>query len=109
MNRLDEVPIACGLTSAELRERAVTLLAQFRSAVMEMEELQDGYSFGVPGDSESIALLAKMIIAERECCPFLTFEFIAQPNRGPVIIRMTGPTGAKEFLRTVLCNDDATN
>ena len=34
----DDIPIACGLTSAELREREVTLLAQFRSAVIETEE-----------------------------------------------------------------------
>jgi hypothetical protein len=28
---------------------------------------------------------------------------VAQPNRGPVIVSVTGPAGAKEFLRSVLC------
>jgi hypothetical protein len=46
----DDVRIACCLTSAELREREVTLLAQFRSAVIETEELSDGYAFRLPGD-----------------------------------------------------------
>src|SRR5690348_6758550 len=35
----DDMPIACYLTSAELREREATLLAQFRSAVIGTEEL----------------------------------------------------------------------
>src|SRR5712692_10092666 len=103
----DDMPIACGLTSTELGERAATLLAQFRSAVIETEELTDGYAFRVPGDGKWIAIIAKMIVAERECCPFLTFEFVAQPSMGPIIVRVTVPAGAKDFLKTVLCNPDA--
>jgi hypothetical protein len=103
----DDVPIACCLTSAELREREATLLAQFRSAVIETEELPDGYAFRVPGDAKRMAIIAEMIVAERECCPFLTFELVAQPNMGPVIVRVTGPAGTKEFLKAILCNPDA--
>jgi hypothetical protein len=103
----DDMPIACCLTSAELRERAATLLAQFRSAVIGTEELPNGYAFRVPGDRKWIATIAKMIVAERECCPFLTFEFVAQPSMGPVVVRVTGPAGTKDFLKTVLCKPDA--
>ena len=103
----DDMPVACCLTSAELREREATLLAQFRSAVIGIEELRDGYAFRVPGDGKCIAMIAKMIVAERECCPFLTFELVAQPNMGPVIVRVTGPGGAKDFLKTVFCKPDA--
>jgi hypothetical protein len=103
----DDMPKACRLTSAELRERQATLLAQFRSAVIETEELRDGYAFRVPGDGKWVAIIAKMIVAERECCPFLTFEFVAQPSMGPVIVRVTGPAGAKELLKTVLCKPEA--
>ena len=103
----DDMPKACYLTSAELRERQATLLAQFRSAVIETEELRDGYAFRVPGDGKWVAIIAKMIVAERECYPFLTFEFVAQPSMGPVIVRVTGPAGAKEFLKTVLCKPEA--
>jgi len=97
----DDMPIACCLTSAELREREATLLAQFRSAVIGIEELRDGYAFRVPGDGKRIAMIAKMIVAERECCPFLTFELVAQPNMGPVIVRVTGPAGARDFLKLI--------
>jgi hypothetical protein len=103
----DDLPIACCLTSAELRERESTLLAQFRSAVIETEELPDGYAFRVPGDAKRIAIIAEMIVAERECCPFLTFAFVAQPGRGPVIVRVTAPPGTKGFLKAILCSPDA--
>jgi hypothetical protein len=103
----DDMPVACCLTSAELREREATLLAQFRSAVIGIEELRDGYAFRVPGDGKWIGLIAELIVAERECCPFLAFEVAALPNMGPVIVRVIGPAGTKEFLRTVLCKADA--
>ena len=56
----DDMPIACCLTSAKLRERAATLLAQFRSAVIGTEELRDGYAFRLSGDGKWIAMIAKM-------------------------------------------------
>ena len=105
----DDMSIACCLTSAELRVREATILAKFRSAVIETEELPNGYAFRVPGDRKSVAITAEMIAAERECCPFLTFELVAQPNMGPVIVSVTGPAGAKEFLRTVLCKAEASS
>ena len=98
----DNAPIACSLTTVELSDREAKLLAQFRSATIETEELQEGYAFRLSGDGKSIGLIAEWIVAERECCPFLAFEVTAFPNRGPVIVRVTGPAGTKEFLRTVL-------
>ena len=103
----NDMPAACCLTSAEPREREATILAQFRSAVIDTEELLNGYAFRVPGDRKWVAITAGMIVAERECCLFLTFEFVAQPSVGPVIVRVTGPAGTKDFLKTVLCKPDA--
>jgi hypothetical protein len=103
----DDLPVACCLTSAELREREATLLARFRSAVIETEELTDGYAFRLPVDGKWIGLIAELIVAERECCPFLAFEVAALANMGPVIVRVIGPAGTKEFLRTVLYKPEA--
>jgi len=102
MKNLAKLPIACSLTNAELREREATLLAQFRSAIIKTEELQEGYAFRIPGDGERIRQVAGLIVAERECCPFLVFELSALPNMGPVTVRVTGPAGAKEFLSSLL-------
>jgi hypothetical protein len=102
MNNLDKLPIACSLTSADLREREATLLAQFRAAIVRTEELQDGYAFRIPGDGDSFRQVAELIVAERECCPFLVFEVSALPNMGPVTVRVNGPAGTKEFLGNLL-------
>jgi hypothetical protein len=101
MKSLDNMPIACSLTTAEFRDREAKLLAQFRSAFIETEELQEGYAFRLSGDGEWIGLIAELMVAERECCPFLAFEVIALPNKGPLIVRVTGPDGTKEFVRSV--------
>jgi len=102
MNNLDKLPIACSLTSAELREREATLLAQIIAAIIETEELQNGYAFHIPGDGERIRQVAELLEAERECCPFLVFEVSALPNMGPVTVRVSGPAGTKEFLSSLL-------
>jgi hypothetical protein len=52
-DRFDNTPIVCSLTTVELRDREATLLAQFRSAIIETEELQEGYAFRLPGDGRS--------------------------------------------------------
>ena len=99
-------PIACSLATVELRDREAKLLDEFRSAVVETEELPDGYAFRLAGDGKWMRLIAELIVAERECCPFLVFELVARPNKGPLIVRVTAPAGTKEFLRTLLCKPD---
>ena len=103
MKNLDDLPIACTLTTAELGRRKATLLAQFRAVVVETDELQEGYGFRIPGDTDSIVLAGNVIAAERVCCPFLAFELVAGSGKGPVILRVTGPAGTKKVLRTLLC------
>ena len=97
-----EIPVACCLSDAELRKREATLLADFKAALTGWQELNDGYAFFLPGNSEWIVLVAELIVAERECCPFLKFELSMEPGMGPVSIRMTGPAGTKEFLQSIL-------
>jgi len=97
----DSISISCSLTDEELRDRETTLLGQIRSAIVETEELQDGYAFRLPGDSALIGLAAQLIVAERGCCAFLTFELAALHNSGPLIVRVTGPAGTKEFIKTI--------
>jgi hypothetical protein len=96
------IPIACTLSDPERREREATLIAQFRSGVISVEELADGYTFQVPGHKNWLALVSDLMIAERECCPFLTFQLTAEPNMGALTLRVTGPHGTKEFLKPLM-------
>jgi hypothetical protein len=98
----EDIRVACCLSDAELRKRVATLLARFGSVVIATEELPDGYVFRAPGDKRWMGVLWEAIVAERECCPFLTFALTAQPNMGPVSVRVTGPAGTKDFLKAIL-------
>jgi len=99
----EEISIACTLTDAEFREREALLLGRFKAAVSQVTELADGFAFSAPGEKEWISILAEVITAERECCPFLRFELTAEPNLGPVTLSVTGPVAAKPFLKKLLC------
>jgi len=92
----------CRLSDAEKRDREATLLIRFKSGVIAIEELDDGYSFRLPGDKDWLALVADLMIAERECCPFLKFHLTAESEMGALTVRITGPDGAREFLKSVL-------
>jgi hypothetical protein len=92
-------PLMCTLSDAEKREREATLLAEFKSVVTAIEELNDGYDFRTPGHEEHLALVTKLIAAERECCPFLTFQLFTEPQMGPLTLRITGPEGAKALVK----------
>ena len=97
----NQLPVACTLSDSELRQRESTLVKDFKSGVLSVTELADGYSFRLQGDEKWIAIATGLIAAERECCPFLTFQLIAEPNRGGLVVNFTGPKGTKEFLQAV--------
>ena len=64
----DGAPMACSLTTAELRNREATLLAEFKSAVRKTEELPQGYAFRLPGDSNLVRLMAELIGSDNWPC-----------------------------------------
>lgn len=97
-----DIPISCTLSDPQRREREVNLIAEFRSVVTAITELKDGYAFQLSGEKNSLTLASELMIAERECCPFLTFQLTASPNMGMLTLRITGPDGSKEFVKSLL-------
>ena len=97
-------PMACNLHALDPAQRARhhMLSEKLRTAVVEMRELDAGFGLHVDAAKMSLLELAEWIDAERRCCPFLTLELAAEPHQGPVWLRLTGPAGAKEFLRAEL-------
>jgi hypothetical protein len=49
------------------------------------------------------AALARWMVYERRCCPFLTFELTLEDDAG-LSLRLRCPPDAKEFVRAVLRN-----
>ena len=97
-----EVPIACSLTTPELRAREQVVQREVVAGVQETRELADGYALRFPGDPAWLDKLAEFIRFERECCPFFTFELRCEPQHGPLWLHLRGPEGVKEFVATLL-------
>lgn len=93
-------PLACTLLGND-RERQVAALRELRDTSRSLEELPDGYAFIFNDDAAAAALL-QVVLAERRCCPFFTFELILAADLGPVTLRVHGPAGAKDFIRDLL-------
>lgn len=79
------------------RERTRRLISELLDGV---EELPDGFGFRLP--PEEYESVVRFVAAERLCCPFLRFELVVSPERGPLRLSITGPEGAKGFLRAEL-------
>lgn len=51
-----------------------------------------------PGEAVWLEDLARLVVMERACCPFLRMELVAEPEAGPVWLKLRGPEGTKAFL-----------
>ena len=69
-----------------------------------MDELEDGYEFRFPGSEEWATRLTEFIVFERECCPFLAFELVFEPEGGPIRLRVRGPEGVKEIVAGIVAS-----
>lgn len=96
------LPVACSLSTPELREREQTVLAKIRAQVREVRGLDSGYALRFDPEDAVLADLATLIDLERRCCPFLRFELQVLPANGPIWLELTGPEGTRDFLRTIL-------
>ena len=99
---MSDLPIACSLSTPELREREATVLAKIRARVREVQDLDSGYALRFAPEDAVLADLGTLIELERQCCPFLRFDLKMLPANGPVWLELTGPEGTREFLRTIL-------
>jgi hypothetical protein len=106
MDIMSDLPIACTLTEAQMRERRETVLKNIRSQIMEVRELPDGYAFRFEAGDEQLDALARMINLERKCCAFLRFALTMEPGGGPLWLEITGPGAAKPFLRAELAQTE---
>ena len=46
--------------------------------------------------------VVSVIEAERQCCRFLRFEVVVEPDGGPIWLTLSGPPGTREFLSDLL-------
>ena len=96
-----DTPLACNMdvfTSAQ-RESHIQTTTQLVQAIQSIQEMENGYEFTFPNETEFISRIAEFISNERLCCPFLKFTLNVLSNSEPVSLSLIGPIGTQEFLR----------
>ncbi|MGH9369453.1 MAG: hypothetical protein ACRD3M_17500 [Thermoanaerobaculia bacterium] len=96
-----DAPLVCRLDALgpRDRERHAELSRQLRSRICSLEELPRGFAFRFPEEDPGLAeSLVEWVALDRRCCPFLEFELLLGRKCEPVILRLTGREGTKEFL-----------
>lgn len=99
---MTDLPMVCTLTDALRQQRRVEVQQKLKQRVRELKPLQDGYAFRFEDGREWAEELLRMIELERECCPFLRFALVLEPNGGPLWLEVTGPSWTKAFLEAEL-------
>lgn len=93
------VPVACRLTSPELRERKRWLQGALRQHIRTHEWLDEGLRLSLAYSPEAVAFASELVQLEAQCCPFLRFEMRVEPSVSEVELHLSGPTGSEAFLR----------
>lgn len=72
----------------------------FGRLAIAQQDLPDGYAVHFP--AAVFDEIAKFVANERRCCPAIRFEIDVKSAGERIILRMSGPEGAREFLRAEL-------
>ena len=102
MNENSTAELSCKLTTPELQLRRATVLTSLQKQILEKKELLNGYAFKFNDSDKILDELTEFIKTERACCDFFTFNLSAAGDKSEIWLELTGPEGAKEFIKTEL-------
>jgi hypothetical protein len=94
--------LTCKLTAPELRERKGTIIANLKKQILLVRELKNGFAYSFPGSDPIVDELATFVKTERACCDFFRFTLSISGNKSEAWLKITGPKGAKDFIKTEL-------
>ena len=94
--------LTCKLTSPEMQQRKATVFASLKKKIIFKKELPNGLSYQFKGTDANIDELASFIKTERLCCDFFDFSLTVKVNGTSALLTITGPKGAKDFIKTEL-------
>lgn len=98
----DSLPIVCTLPEGDRELRRAELMRSFAELVTEVAELSDGYRLRFARRDGLIETLGRYVELESGCCSFLTFALEVPAGADFVALRLTGPEGTKDFLRSAV-------
>ncbi len=91
-SNLKSLPIACTLTSGDLRERLGLIHALTAEALVGYD--RDGLVLTLRYAPAAVERVRVMVASEQHCCAFLNFEVREQPD--VVHVTITAPENARE-------------
>jgi hypothetical protein len=98
------MPIACDLTVFTARERAEheklgdSLFAEVKRVV----EHGNGFTLVFELDAKLDERIKSWLAKEKRCCPFFSFAITREDAPSSLVLRISGPQGAKEILQSEL-------
>lgn len=100
-SKTSNTPLVCDINvfASTEREDHIQSTTQLYQSLQSIHEVESGYEFVFPNESEIITGLGKFISNERRCCPFLEFTLKITSSNAPVSLMLTGPEGTQAFLR----------
>jgi hypothetical protein len=96
------VPIACTLSAKEFHRRQSDLLPGLACRATDVERLTNGLRLRFAPGSITVGDIARVVDAERQCCRFLGFDIVAEPDAGPLGLTITAPADAQELLADLM-------
>src|SRR5262249_54006082 len=97
-NHAMDLPIACTLNEAQLRQRRQTIMDVFRNIQVSVTELPHGYAYTCAASSDALLQMAQLVDLEGTCCPFLTFTIIVEAGGKRIRLEVTGPQEVKTLI-----------
>jgi len=99
---IQQAEIACKLLGPEFAERKEAITQDLFTHAERVDELPDGFAYQFPASDPWPAKVLEFVAAERQCCPFFTFEMVFEPNEGPLWLRLRGSEEIKAFIQAEL-------
>ena len=95
-----DIPLICnmGVFTPDQRQAHIQTTTELVQAVQRVQEVENGYEFMFPSETEIISKITEFVVNERLCCPFLKFTLTVFSNGEPVSLSLIGPLGTQEFL-----------
>ena len=94
--------VVCTLTPEALEARRLGLLSEIVKGSSRFERLPDGIRLLFSATTETLSMITRAVEAERLCCRFLRFSITVEPDGGPIVLELTGPSGTGDFLAGLL-------
>jgi hypothetical protein len=95
-----DVPIACSLSASDYAARLDEIQAIGRSGLLRVERRSNAPNLIFRADPDIRSALERVIDAESECCPFLSFSM--RSSGSEIVLSIEAPESADPVVRDLL-------